>query len=116
MKTQQLISVLSLMTATSARPFKREVPQEHSHEQFLTSVRTSLNLNNPDAIKDPVFGLLGDAAAAGGQGNIADVACLHQATADQAFSNAKVSINASTACIRSQELTPFFRLPVTSKA
>jgi len=45
----------------------REVPQEHSHEQFLTSVRASLNKNNPDQIVDPVFGLLGNAAAAGGQ-------------------------------------------------
>jgi hypothetical protein len=44
----------------------REVPQEHSHEQFLTSVRASLDSNNPAGIVDPVFGLLGDAAAAGG--------------------------------------------------
>jgi hypothetical protein len=33
----------------------------------LASVRTSLNLNNPDQIQDPVFGLLGNAAAAAGQ-------------------------------------------------
>lgn len=45
----------------------REVPQEHSHNKFLASVRTSLNLNNPDQIQDPVFGLLGNAAAAAGQ-------------------------------------------------
>lgn len=45
----------------------REVPQEHSHNKFLDSVRTSLNLNNPDQIQDPVFGLLGNAAAAVGQ-------------------------------------------------
>jgi hypothetical protein len=44
----------------------REVPQEHSHEVFLTSVRASLNKNNPNGIVDPVFGLLGNAAAAGG--------------------------------------------------
>jgi hypothetical protein len=44
----------------------REVPLEHSHEQFLTSVRASLNINNPSQITDPVFGLLGNAAAAGG--------------------------------------------------
>jgi hypothetical protein len=44
----------------------REVPQEHSHERILTSVRASLNTNNPDQIVDPVFGLLGNAAAAGG--------------------------------------------------
>lgn len=45
----------------------REVPQEHSHNKFLDSVRTSLNLDNPDEIQDPVFGLLGNAAAAVGQ-------------------------------------------------
>ncbi|KAL9711035.1 hypothetical protein Ac2012v2_005575 [Leucoagaricus gongylophorus] len=67
----------------------REVPQEHSHEKFLTAVRTSLNLDNPDQILDPVFGLLGNAAAAQGAGKIADLDCLQQATADRAFTNAK---------------------------
>ncbi|KAG9003705.1 hypothetical protein FRB93_010926 [Tulasnella sp. JGI-2019a] len=70
---------------------RREVPQEHSHEQFLTSVRASLAKNNPDGISDPVFGLLGNAAAAGGQGKITNTDCLHQATADQAFTNAKAA-------------------------
>lgn len=86
----------------------REVPQEHSHNKFLDSVRTSLNLNNPDQIQDPVFGLLGNAAASKGQvcfcrllqiikllthrqGKITDTDCLHQATADQAFTNAKAA-------------------------
>jgi hypothetical protein len=69
----------------------REVPQEHSHEQFLTTVRASLNLNNPANIEDPVFGLLGNAAAAGGQGSITNTDCLQQATADQAFTNAKAA-------------------------
>jgi hypothetical protein len=54
----------------------REVPQEHSHEKFLTSVRTSLNINNPDGIVDPIFGLLGNAAAAGGLGKLTDTECL----------------------------------------
>jgi hypothetical protein len=44
---------------------------EHSHEKFLRSVKVSLELNNPDGILDPVFGLLGNAAAAEGAGNIA---------------------------------------------
>lgn len=43
---------------------------EHSHNGILATVRTSLALNNPDAISDPVFGLLGDAAAAAGLGKI----------------------------------------------
>ena len=45
----------------------REVPQEKSHNKFLESVRGTLGLNNPDEIIDPVFGLLGNAAAAKGQ-------------------------------------------------
>ncbi|KAI9812238.1 MAG: hypothetical protein M1832_000470 [Thelocarpon impressellum] len=69
----------------------REVPQEHSHEQFLTTVRASLQANNPAGIKDPVFGLLGNAAGAAGQGSIANTDCLQQATADQAFTNAKAA-------------------------
>ena len=49
---------------------RREVPQEHSHEKFLTKTGQMLNLNNPAGIKDPVFGLLGNAAGAAGQGTI----------------------------------------------
>lgn len=83
---------LASLTATSfALPIRREVPQEHSHEPIITSVRTSLNLNNPDNIKDPIFSLLGDAAAAQGAGDITDLSCLQQAVADQAFTNAKAA-------------------------
>lgn len=86
-------AALALLCISSALalPVRREVPQEHSHEQFLTSVRNSLNKNNPDGITDPVFGLLGDDAAKGGAGKIKDVTCLQQATADQAFTNAKAA-------------------------
>ncbi|KAJ3573210.1 hypothetical protein NP233_g2574 [Leucocoprinus birnbaumii] len=87
-----LLSFVSLAGVALSLPIshnRREVPQEHSHEKFLTSVRTSLNLNNPDGIQDPVFGLLGNAAAAAGAGKITDLDCLQQATADQAFTNAK---------------------------
>ncbi|RBQ64944.1 hypothetical protein VDGD_03349 [Verticillium dahliae] len=69
--------------------FKRQVPQEHSHEIFLTITREFLNLNNPKGISDPVFGLLGDAAASKGAGKVTNLACLKQETADQAFTNAK---------------------------
>jgi len=72
-------------------PIKREVPQEHSHNAIIASVRTSLNLNNPDKIQDPIFGLLGDAAAAAGAGDITNLDCLQQDTADQAFTNAKAA-------------------------
>lgn len=69
----------------------REVPQEHSHNLFLDLVRTSLNLNNPKKIQDPVFGLLGNAAAAAGAGAVTNLDCLQQETADQAFTNAKAA-------------------------
>jgi len=91
---QKLVAVLTLactFSATLSAPVRREVPQEHSHNQFLDTVRTSLNTNNPDAIVDPVFGLLGDEAAAAGAGKITDLDCLQQATADQAFTNAKAA-------------------------
>ncbi|KAI9808910.1 MAG: hypothetical protein M1827_007135 [Pycnora praestabilis] len=102
MKSQQILSTLSfLVTLTSARPVtlsyvatslqRREVPQEHSHNKFLATVRTSLATDNPANIQDPVFGLLGNAAAAAGQGTITDTNCLQQATADQAFTNAKAA-------------------------
>src|SRR6185437_11182760 len=71
----------------------REVPQEHSHNRFLDGVRVNLNINNPANIGDPVFGLLGNAAAAKGAGTITNLDCLHQATADQAFTNAKAAGN-----------------------
>ncbi|KAM0276082.1 hypothetical protein ACHAQH_007101 [Verticillium albo-atrum] len=71
--------------------FKRQVPQEHSHEIFLTTTREFLNLDNPKGIADPVFGLLGDAAAAKGAGQVTNLACLKQETADQAFTNAKAA-------------------------
>lgn len=69
----------------------REVPQEHSHNVFLDLVRTSLDVNNPKNIQDPVFGLLGNAAAAAGAGTVTNLDCLQQETADQAFTNAKAA-------------------------
>ncbi|KAJ8455267.1 hypothetical protein ONZ51_g12545 [Trametes cubensis] len=88
-KAFALLSVISSLAV--AVPVRREVPQEHSHEPILTKVRQSLNLNNPDKIQDPVFALLGDAAAKVGAGDITDLACLQQAVADQAFTNAKAA-------------------------
>ncbi|EFQ32478.1 uncharacterized protein GLRG_07748 [Colletotrichum graminicola M1.001] len=73
------------------RVSKREVPQEHSHEIFLDITRENLAKNNPKQISDPVFGLLGDAAAAKGAGQVTNLACLQQETADQAFTNAKAA-------------------------
>ena len=66
-----------------------EVPLEHSHEAEIRIVNTLLKANNPNEIQDAIFGLLGNKAAAEGAGKIKNLDCLHQATADQAFSNAK---------------------------
>ncbi|KAI8723002.1 hypothetical protein NCS52_00154800 [Fusarium sp. LHS14.1] len=70
---------------------KRQVPQEHSHDFVLVITREFLNLDNPKNIQDPVFGLLGDGAAAAGAGDVTNLACLKQETADQAFTNAKAA-------------------------
>lgn len=96
---QTLLLSLPLLGAASARLLhrevsslsKREVPQEHAHRDINLAVTTVLNLDNPDEIQDPIFGLLGAAAAATGAGKIADPDCLQQATADQAFTNAKAA-------------------------
>lgn len=95
MKYQVAVVTLAL-GLSSASPVAhyhkaREVPQEHSHNKFLDLVRVSLQIDNPLNIQDPVFGLLGDAAAAAGAGDVTDLACLQQATADQAFTNAKAA-------------------------
>ncbi|KAJ7347175.1 hypothetical protein DFH08DRAFT_158280 [Mycena albidolilacea] len=86
------IVFLALFSSSSlALPIRREVPQEHSHQAILTAVQASLVKNNPNGISDAVFGLLGNAAAAGGLGKLTDANCLQQATADQAFTNAKAA-------------------------
>jgi hypothetical protein len=70
------IIALTLIGAVVARPAgimkKREVPQEHAHENIVSAVNTLLKLDNPDNISDAVFGLLGNAAGIKGAGNIAD--------------------------------------------
>lgn len=81
----------NLFSLPGAKLHGREVPQEQSHDRFLAGVRISLALNNPDNIVDPVFGLLGNGAAAEGAGSITNLDCLHKATADQAFTNAKAA-------------------------
>jgi hypothetical protein len=91
---KNVFSIPRMMMRLGARGLEaREVPQEHSHNRFLDGVRVNLNINNPAGIVDPVFGLLGNAAAAAGAGTITNLDCLHQATADQAFTNAKAAGN-----------------------
>ncbi|KAF2730869.1 hypothetical protein EJ04DRAFT_514939 [Polyplosphaeria fusca] len=93
MKQQILCTLPLLLSSVVALPaprrMRREVPQEQSHKNILDQVKTALDLNNPDEIVDPVFGLLGAAAGIEGAGKIEDADCLQQATADQAFTNAK---------------------------
>jgi hypothetical protein len=72
-------------------PVRREVPQEHSHDLFLSITNEALAKSNPKGIKDAVFGLLGNAAAAGGAGSVTNTDCLKQETADQAFTNGKAA-------------------------
>ncbi|KAL0580128.1 hypothetical protein V5O48_001904 [Marasmius crinis-equi] len=81
--------VLALAYFALGAPFRREVPQEHSHRKYLIAVQTLLQKNNPEKFLDPVFGLLGNAAAAQGLGTTTDATCLQQAMADRAFTNAK---------------------------
>jgi hypothetical protein len=71
--------------------FRREVPQEHSHDLFLSITNEALAKSNPKSITDAVFGLLGNAAAAGGAGSVTNLDCLKQETADQAFTNGKAA-------------------------
>lgn len=102
MRRELIASIALGLALTAARPLaKREVPQEHSHEDIITVVRESLNINNPDKIKDPVLALLGNAAAADGLGDLKDPECLQQETADRAFSNAKGAndVNGMTAAL-----------------
>jgi len=82
------VSFACLAYAVLALPVRREVPQGIWP---ISSVSQSLQANNPDGILDSVFGLLGAKAAAGGAGKITDTDCLQQATADQAFTNAKAA-------------------------
>lgn len=85
-----VIAVAALASLSDARHIiKREVPQEHSHNIYLDIVREFLSLDNPKSIVDPVFGFLGNAAAAAGAGAVTNLDCLKQETADQAFTNAK---------------------------
>jgi hypothetical protein len=64
---------------------------EHAHEDILRALRPVLNQNNPNKIVDVVFGLLATAGAVVGGGSITDGDCVQQATADQAFTNAKAA-------------------------
>jgi hypothetical protein len=85
MKNSHAAALLATLVARAAA----EVPQEQSHRGILLTTQIFLQLNNPLGIVDPVFGLLGDAAAADGAGDVVNLACLQMETADQAFTNAK---------------------------
>jgi len=86
-----VVSARDILFAGPGKMAKREVPQEHSHEQILQTANTFLQLDNPLEIQDAVFSLLGNAAAALGAPNVDDLDCLQQIVADQAFTNAKAA-------------------------
>ncbi|KAJ2904456.1 hypothetical protein MKZ38_007987 [Zalerion maritima] len=98
MKTE-IATILAITAATSSareirsaailsRAMKREVPQEHSHRQFIIGVKAALELDNRFDIVDPVFSLLGNAAAEEGAGDVENLDCFQQIIADEAFTNA----------------------------
>lgn len=86
MKTAAIMFVLAGLSAA-------EAPQEHSHEAIVQATQAMLELNNPLQIENTVFGLLGDAGAKSGAGNVTNLKCLQQNIADQAFTNAKAANN-----------------------
>ncbi|KAK1777101.1 hypothetical protein QBC45DRAFT_197836 [Copromyces sp. CBS 386.78] len=98
MKYNATLLALAVATVASARElpyqssfYRREVPQEHSHEAILRATNTALKLNNPLNIQDAVFALLGNAAASAGAGQVTNLDCLQQIVADRAFTNAKAA-------------------------
>ncbi|KAL0580995.1 hypothetical protein V5O48_000989 [Marasmius crinis-equi] len=89
-----LLAITCFTLSSCAAPIsilRREVPQEKSHQRVLDAVQTSLQKDNVENFIDPVFGLLGNAAAAQGLGTTTDATCLQQAMADRAFTNAKAA-------------------------
>ena len=91
-----MVALMGVVSARSLGHFssgmaKREVPQEHSHQNILDIVNPILDQNNPLKIQDAVFGLLGNKAAAEGAPNVQDLDCLQQIVADQVFTTAKAS-------------------------
>ncbi|KAJ3089432.1 hypothetical protein HK102_006418 [Quaeritorhiza haematococci] len=97
-----LLAVTALLSSTGAearitygpstqtphrRVHRREVPQEHSHAIIVNAVRSILG-NRQGRIPDPIFGTLGNGAAAQGlrdeglPSDPASVACLQQDIAD----------------------------------
>ncbi|KEZ41404.1 hypothetical protein SAPIO_CDS7530 [Scedosporium apiospermum] len=81
---KQSAAILAALVAFAAA----EVPQEKSHQSIITATQNILQLNNRFNIVDPVFGLLGAAAAADGAGDVTNLDCLQQIIADEAFTNA----------------------------
>ena len=78
----------TFILAASVALVSAEVPQELCHKFLLTKVQELLQIDNRFQILDPVFGLLGNAAAQAGAGEVVNLDCLHQITADEAFTNA----------------------------
>ncbi|KAJ3111280.1 hypothetical protein HDU96_005815 [Phlyctochytrium bullatum] len=92
-------AILAIVAAI-ASAVVAEVPQEHSHDLIVNQVRNVIrkgNNNSPFVDVDPIFALLGNAAASNGIKGAArltaaadtDPDCLQQNIADECIANAK---------------------------
>ncbi|KAJ1565525.1 hypothetical protein HK096_002295 [Nowakowskiella sp. JEL0078] len=94
MRVSAIATVLALSAVQIfASPLsRREVPQEHSHDIIVNQVRKILN-QNANTLPDPIFALLGNAAASNGiaqaGSKLTDPNCLQQNIADQSITNCK---------------------------
>lgn len=69
----KIVAIMFALAGLSAA----EAPQEHSHEAIVQATQAMLELDNPLQIENTVFGLLGDAGAKSGAGNVTNLKCLH---------------------------------------
>ncbi len=82
-----------------SRLFKRQVPQEHSHDKTITNDFRDKCFVERGTLPDPIFGLLGDKAA--NEKHNGDGKCLQQDIADFVITNAKAKMTGEeqTNCI-----------------
>ncbi|KAI8904148.1 hypothetical protein EDD86DRAFT_181029, partial [Gorgonomyces haynaldii] len=98
---------IALASALALPYFRREVPQEHSHDLILDVVRPAIQGSGTVFAKlDPVFGTLADKAGQdalasnGITGADANIDCLHQNLADACIKGAKGDKNIIIACVQ----------------
>ncbi|KAJ3127506.1 hypothetical protein HK098_006284 [Nowakowskiella sp. JEL0407] len=88
------VTILAAVSSTSAFPtlFKREVPQEHSHDIIVNAANKILSQNS-NTLPSAIFGVLGNKAAQNAinssKTKFTDPNCLQQNIADQVITNCK---------------------------